>query len=64
SLKLCASAHSPLDVVALCMEALKHNNSPVPNAGKKLNWDFAGDMVRQIHAGNVSKFIHWSSNSP
>ena len=55
---------APEEVVQFCMDALKTNDDPSPDAGKWINWELGGDMIRSIHGGDPANFLKWSRRSP
>ena len=54
----------PEQVVFYCMDALKNNDEPSKDAGKRLNWELGSDMLRGIHKGALDNFLSWSNKSP
>ena len=64
SLALPPDDAAPEEVVRVCMAALRDNDVPFRDAGKLLNWELGGGMLRAIHQGDPRQFLRWTLRSP
>ena len=57
-------ALSPVEIVDICQRALQKNDFPEVDAGRELNFAFAGDQLRAIWGGSMDEFVRWSKANP
>ena len=57
-------ALSPVEIVEICQRALQKNDFPEVDAGRELNFAFAGDQLRAIWGGSMDEFVRWSKANP
>jgi len=52
----------PEEVVNLCMDTLKENDSPTTNAGLEICFNFSSDRCRAANGGTLQDFINFAGN--
>jgi len=50
------------EIIPICLTALQENNSPSPNAGLEVNFNFSSDRCRAALGGDLKAFIQYAKN--